>query len=125
MPLAARLADLNQILASPGTGPYGQAHHAIRNASSLSDALDRTVASTGVFSAYANEVAEGKTVLAMLAAEEERAVLDALRDGFDRGLVIEFVWEPLAEGQAVHARAAEDATRLVVTVSSPDGRTVS
>jgi hypothetical protein len=113
MPGAA--AVTNAVNSAIQTSPGG-VQHAIAGKSTVRAAMDDLGVLDRLDPGFA---AEARAVLDQLSDEQNRAILDAVRNGLSAGQAVRVAWK---EAATIDVQVAPDVAGVLVMLSTPDGR---
>jgi hypothetical protein len=120
MPAVVVMPKANEALGSPGAGNYRAAKSAIEGASTVREAVENG----GLLDGFPDDIQrEARAVLDALPDEVNRGVLDALRGAFESGAAVEVIWEEDNADTTIRHRVATGSERVTITLVTPHGRT--
>jgi hypothetical protein len=109
----------NEALGSPGEGNYRAARAALENASTVREAVENG----GLLDGFPEDIQrEARAVLDALPDDVNRGVLEALREAFENGAAVEVLWEQTTPESGISHRVATETERVTITLVTPHGR---
>lgn len=109
----------NEALGSPGEQNYLAARAALENAATIREAVE----SGGLLDGFPEDIQrEARAVLDALPDDVNRGVLEALRDAFESGAAVEVFWEENTADAEISHRVASETERISITLVTPHGR---
>jgi hypothetical protein len=109
----------NEALGSPGEGNYRAAKSSVEGASTVREAVENG----GLLDGFPEDIQrEARAVLDALPDDVNRGVLEALRDAFENGSAVEVFWEENTADAGISHRVATETERISITLVTPHGR---
>jgi len=109
----------NEALGSPGAGNYRAARSAVEGASTVREAVENG----GLLEGFPEAIQrEARAVLDALPDDVNRGVLEALRGAFESGAAVEVFWEETTVDAGISHRVGTEGERVSITLVTPHGR---